>query len=94
MNIQSEFEDYLIARGYRFETPKGKPSTVRNYINSINIVCKEEHCSWEDLARNIYRVCDKYDKHGIKHDIGEKSNNTVINALKQYKKFCYDYCSI
>ena len=94
MSIQSEFEEYLIARGYKVQTPKGKPSTVTNYINSINLICKEENCSWEELARNVFRVIDKYAKGGLKSQIGERSNKTVINALKQFKKYCYDYCSI
>ncbi|MBD5091779.1 MAG: hypothetical protein HDT36_00110 [Clostridiales bacterium] len=94
MSIQSEFEEYLIARGYKQQTPKGKPSTVKNYINSINLVCKQENCSWEELARKIFRVIDKYSKNGLNSSIGEKGHKTVINALKQFKKFCFDYCSI
>ena len=94
MEIQTEFTDYLIARGYKVKTPKGKPSTVLNYIKGIDLICREENCTWDELARNIYRVYDKYGKCGLKSDIGEKSHNTVINALKQFKKFCFDYCSI
>lgn len=88
--MRKQFEKFLIFKGYKMTTPARHPSTIPQYINSVDLVCKIEHCSWLQLAENIDDIIKQYDVGGIKQDIGAKSHRTVINALKRFKKFVTD----
>ena len=35
-NMRTAFETYLIGRGYKTETPTGRPSTVYDYILNLH----------------------------------------------------------
>lgn len=87
MSLEKQFEDYLIEKGYKVETPSGQPSTVYDYIKRINKVCKWENMTWDTLAQNINSIVTKYDIGGSKEDKGAISHNSVINALKRYSEF-------
>ena len=85
--IEEAFEEYLIKEGYKVETDSGNPSTVYSYINGVNTVLEEEGISWTVLKRDIGDIIEMYDEDGIKSDIGNKSNKTVINALRRFEEF-------
>lgn len=86
-DIASAYEAYLIKKGYKTETDDGKPSTVYSYRKAIDFVLSEEHLSWESLKYKIPDVVRLYDLGGKKEHLGNKSNKTVINALKRFKEF-------
>ena len=85
--ITRDYEDYLIASGYKTETDNGDPSTVYAYIKAVDSVLSEEAISWSTLKANISDIVKKYDEGGEKEAFGRKSNKTVINALKRFEEF-------
>ena len=85
--VVSAFEKYLIEAGYAEETDEGAPSTVYAYSKAVDTVASRENLSWEDLENEISDIVDKYDVGGTEEKFGEKSNKTVINALKRFKEF-------
>ena len=85
--MREKFRKYLIQKGYKENTPSGKPSTVYDYIKRIDSVCKEENSSWELLANNISSIVILYDTNGLKESLGNKSHRSVRNALKQFQLF-------
>ena len=86
--ITLDFEDYLIKEGYSKVTPSGHPSTVYSYIGAIERhVLGGEGITWDDLMRDIDNVIKIYGAGGAKELIGAKSNSTVIDALKSFKRF-------
>lgn len=85
--ITRDYEDYLIAAGYKTETDNGDPSTVYAYIKAVDSVLSEEAISWSTLKANISDIVKKYDEGGEKEAFGCKSNKTVINALKRFEEF-------
>ena len=87
--MKKEFQDYLVAQGYRLKTPSGNPSTVYDYQKRIDKVCEWEGYTWETLANNIDRIVVIYDVGGSKENLGNLSHRAVINALKQFKKFVH-----
>ena len=76
----ADFKTYLTASGY-------EPSVVYAYPRAIGIVCAEEHIGWKALLQNINKIIPLYSKGGVKEDIGNYQNKTVINGLKRYRDF-------
>lgn len=88
MTLKSEFENYLIDKGYKVTTDKGNPSTVYDYIKRIERVIRDENLdSWENIREKINDIVKKYDEGGEKEDCGKKSHRAVINALKRFQEF-------
>ena len=86
--ITTDYEAYLIEKGYSTETPGGSKSTVYSYIGAIEKhVLKTENISWQTLKENIDSIIAKYDVGGEREKIGAKSKSTVINALKRFRDF-------
>ena len=85
--IATSYEAYLIKKGYKTETDKGLPSTVYAYIKAVDFVLDEENLSWSALVDKIHIVIKKYDIGGEKEHLGNKSNKTVINALKRFQDY-------
>ena len=79
-NLKEDFKSYLAESGY-------EPTVVYAYPRGIGIVCAEEHISWKTLLQNINKIIPLYSKDGVKEDIGNYQNKTVINALKRYRDF-------
>lgn len=86
-NLQENFFVYLKERGYKEFTPSGKPSTIYDYVNRIDRVCKSEELTWTELSLQINKIVMDYDIGGCKEEIGKKSHSAVINALKRYREF-------
>ena len=85
--MENEFKMYLIIQGYSEFTRSGHRSTVYDYIMRINRILQWEDMSWNELADNILTVISKYDIGGEKEDIGKKSHNSYICALRAYQQF-------
>ena len=83
----SSFEEYLIKAGYKVETDSGTPSTVYSYINAIDSVLENEGITYSTLVADIDNIIKKYDIGGAEESFGNKSNKTVINALKRFRDF-------
>ena len=79
-NLKEDFKIYLAESGY-------EPSVVYAYPRGIGIVCAEENVGWKTLLQNISKIIPLYSKDGVKEDIGNYQNKTVINALKRYRDF-------
>ena len=86
-DIREKFRAYLIQRGYKETTPSGNPSTVYDYIHRIERVCFEEGTDWYGLKERIVSLLPQYEVGGAKAEIGAKSHNAVISALRQFEKF-------
>ncbi len=85
--MKNQYEDYLIKKGYSVTTPSGNPSTVYDYIKRIDRVCLNENMTWNELAGQISMIITQYDIGGSKEELGRKSHNAVINALKRFGDF-------
>lgn len=88
------FEDYLRDRNYSEWTPSGHRSTVYDYPFRIDTICRDEGyvrddgtSDWRALASNINTLIEEYDKGGMKEQLGSKSNNAPINALKRLSEY-------
>lgn len=87
MNMEEKFKEYLISKGYKQIIPSGNPSTVYDYTKRINKVCEWENSTWEQLASDIQIILPLYDVGGKKEDLGRKSHNSAINALRRFSEF-------
>ncbi len=63
--IKEQFKDWLLKQGLAERTKSGNPSTVYDYIKSINKVCLKSFNSnekeiWRELSENTYPVLVKY----------------------------------
>jgi len=85
--MKNQFEEYLIKQGYSVTTPSGNPSTVYDYIKRIDRICLNENMTWNELANQVSMVITQYDIGGSKEELGRKSHNAVINALKRFGDF-------
>lgn len=82
------FKIWLEKQGYKSITPSGLPSTSYDYAKQrIPFVLEEERITLVELAENIDYYIRDYDTDGIKEHLGEKSNRSVINALKRFKEY-------
>ena len=85
--IQRMYEVYLESAGYPVIGRSGNYSTVPAYSNAVAQVLKNENITWAELEQNIDNIVARYDIGGPCEDFGNKSNKTVINALKRFKEF-------
>ena len=86
--MYDSFYNYLVSAGYREFTPSGRKGTVYSYCYAVEKVLENENIFWETLKTNISQIITKYDCGGIYEDFGNRSNRTVINALRAFEKFC------
>jgi hypothetical protein len=85
--VETAFEQYLISAGYSEYSAAGNRSTVYAYTRAIKRVLREEGLSWHTLQSDIDNIIPIYDIGGMKHHIGEDSNDTVIDSLKRFREF-------
>ena len=86
-SIQTKYEAYLEAAGYPVVGVSGNDSTVPAYSRAVEKVIENECITWADLESTISNIIAKYDVGGVCEDFGNKSNKTVINALKRFGEF-------
>ena len=85
--MENQFKAFLKAEGYAEYTPSGNKSTVYDYIGRVKRIIEWENITWELLKNNINNIVCVYDIGGEKEDIGKKSHNSYINALKAFQRF-------
>lgn len=86
-SFSHRFKDYLLSTVSPNTGVKYTQGTASSYVSGVNTVCKEENCSWEDLASRIGSIVFRYGTSGDKSEIGKKGHNTVINSLRAYQRF-------
>lgn len=89
--LDKNYKEWLVDRGYKEYTPSGHPSTAYDYVKRINFVIEQEHySSWENVADKIDFLLHEYGENGKKAELGRKSHNSVISALRRFKEFLED----
>lgn len=92
---KEKFMDWLKKEDYSEWTGAGYPSTIHQYIYSIESVMKIENIeSFSALTEHIQLLIRKYGQYGSMRDYGNRSHGTVINALKRFMEFLineYDF---
>ncbi len=87
------FNMYLREKGCSEESKKGNPSTVYDYPNRIDRICKREgYSNWDDFGDHIFEIIKKYDENGCEAEYGKQSDGSNLNALKLFLEFygCFD----
>ncbi len=87
MSLKEKYREYLIKKGYKQVTPSGRDSTVPDYLRRIDGICEWENITWEKLYENIEYYCSLYEYDGPKSDLGAKSHNAYISALRRFNEF-------
>lgn len=85
--VQYAFQRYLVGRGLSVESRRGNPTTVYAYTNAVDHVRAEEGLTWDGLKKGIGGILVKYDQGGARSELGARSKNTVINALRRFAEF-------
>lgn len=85
--MQAEFKNWLISQGFKEYSASGNRSTVLDYLFRINKICQEEGLTWVMLSNNIDLILPLYETGGEKHQFGKRSHESVLNALRNFKKF-------
>ena len=86
--MKEQFRQFLVNKGYKVVTPSGNPSTVYDYLKRIDKVCEWELIdNWTNLAKNITEIRLQYESSGEKSELGARSHNAVICALRQFEEF-------
>lgn len=89
--MKNEFKNWLIKQGYSEFTPKGYPSTVYDYLGRIErVMIWERITTWSAIQEQINRLVSEYGEFGIKANLGKRSHNAVISALKAFQRFCVE----
>ncbi len=77
VDLETNFKNWLIKQGLSVKTKSGKPSTVYDYLTTINQICKKEgHITWEELASYIFNIINNY-------------KGRYKTALNKYNEFLY-----
>ena len=85
--MKIEFKNWLVSKGYKEFSASGNRSTAIDYPGRIERVCMLEKLTWDGLAKNISKILPQYETAGEKQTIGKRSHESVVNALRQFKKF-------
>ena len=83
----NKFQAYLVSKGYKEFSVNGNPSTACDYPWRIGKIIEKEGITLEKLSTDITKYLELYGKSGEKQNIGKLSNESYINALKQFRKF-------
>lgn len=92
MNLEKEYQEYLIGKGCKVKTPKGGKSTVPVYVDAINRVVEERHITWSILAEEIDTYVIEYEVGGSHEEEGKRSHRSTINALKRFQEMLHTRC--
>ena len=81
------YETFLKGEGKSEYTKSGHRSTIYDYSSRVERVCRDENITLNELANKITYYVHLYDIGGLKQHIGNKSNRSVINALKGFQRY-------
>lgn len=85
------YSKYLKDKGYSEESKNGNPSTVYDYTQRLERICKRENfISLDELGENISEIIKKYSPNGSEAEYGSQSHSSNIKALKLFYEF-YNY---
>lgn len=87
--MKKNFEQYLIDKGYKELTEKGKPSTVYDYPKRIDKISKhynKDVYSIEDSSE-LEKIIEELNKNGKNKELGNQSNRAVYSAMARYCEF-------
>ena len=87
------YSKYLKDKDYSEESKNGNPSTVHDYAQRVERICKRENfASWDELGENIFGIIEKYGPNGSEKDYGSQSHGSNIKALQLFLEFygCFD----
>lgn len=84
--MEEKFKEFLKSEGYSEYTPSGNKSTVYDYLMRVKRIKEWEHLTWDSFVENASRIVTLYDIGGAKEDIGRKSHNAFINALRAFER--------
>lgn len=76
----NDFRTWLLIQNYT-------PNTATDYAGRIERLCQKENISLETLIKKFSKIMPDYEKNGSKHAYGRRSHCSVLNALRQFKKF-------
>ncbi len=85
--LKKLFKDWLIEKGYKQFTPKGNSSTVYDYLKRVDKICECENITLAELFEKISEIRSLYDYNGPKKELGAKSHNAYICALRRFEEF-------
>ena len=92
---KENFAKWLIKEDYKEWSGNGYPSTVPQYVYSIEKVMEKENIkTWSELTEHILDLIFKYGKYGPLKNYGEQGHSTIINALERFMDFLinvYDF---
>lgn len=83
------FSKFLFDKDYSVYSKNGNKSTVFDYPNRVQKVCKEEGIlNLDAFSTHIDLIIEKYSKNGEKAIEGAKSHGSVLKALELFQEFC------
>ncbi|MBE6455301.1 MAG: hypothetical protein E7014_02490 [Alphaproteobacteria bacterium] len=83
----NKFREYLISKGFKEFSASNRSSTVIDYAWRISKIIEQEGITVEQLSTNINKYIELYGKLGEKWSTGQRSHQSYINALKNFRKF-------
>ena len=83
----TQFQAYLVSKGYKEFSANSNPSTAIDYKWRISKIIEKEGITEQQLANNINEYLKLYSPNGNKWIIGRRSHVSYWNALKQFRKF-------
>ncbi len=87
VSLEERFKNWLLQQGLSEKTPKGNPSTIYDYVRTINRVRKKEgHLSWDELAVNVMAIIPNYKG---KPKTALRKYNTFLFETEQSKDVVY-----
>lgn len=100
IDLKEDFINWLIKQGLSEKTETGKPSTIYDYLTTINRVCKKEgYITWEKLAVNLFSIVSNY--HGKYKTALHKYNAFLFEAelskrivQQRYDNLMYAYSNL
>jgi hypothetical protein len=86
--MKKEFRKWLAESEHLPEySISGSRSTAIDYAYRIGRVARNENMTLEDLAVNVISVLSKYERTGDNSNFGKMSHESVLNALRYFKKY-------
>ena len=61
LDLRDEFKNWLIKQGYKETTKSGLPSTVYDYLQTLDQLCRQENqMNYETLTCSVFSILPNY----------------------------------
>ncbi len=88
MDLLNRYHLYLYTLGYSIKSVKDNHCSITDYVNAVEEIAELEDKTVEELASDIDKIFQQYDKGGEKnHLISQDNNNRTLNGLEHFKEF-------